>query len=69
MARVLERFSNFLCCLMLQDRKLNITSYLAQTFQVFENFKLMAEVRQELDKLKNPMTLLPATQMTNQLVN
>ena len=54
---------------MLQDRKFNITSYLAQTFQVFENFKLMAEVRQELDKLKNPMTLLPANQKTNALVN
>ncbi|MBU4274955.1 hypothetical protein KKE19_04055, partial [Patescibacteria group bacterium] len=53
----------------LQDRKLNITSYLAQTFQIFENFKLMAELRQELDKLKNPMTLLPTTSMTNQLGN
>ena len=45
----------------LRTCKLNITSYLAQTFQIFENFKLMAEVRQELDKLKNPISLLPAT--------
>lgn len=46
---------------MLRDRNLNITSYLAQAIKVFENFKLMAELRQELDKLKNPISLVPAT--------
>lgn len=37
----------------LKDRNLNINSYLAQSIKVFEDFKLMAEMRQEIDKLNN----------------
>lgn len=43
----------------LKDRNLNITSYLAQAIKVFENFKLMSGLRQELDKLKSPTVSLP----------
>lgn len=47
---------------LLKDRNLNITTYLAQAIKVFENFKLMSELRQELDKLKSPaVSLIPAT--------
>jgi hypothetical protein len=33
-------------------RTLEINNYLAQAIKVFEDFKLMAEMRQEIDKLK-----------------
>ena len=44
----------------LKVRKLNINSYLAQSIKVFEDFKLMAELRQEIDNLKSKVTLTPA---------
>ncbi|HPD74120.1 MAG TPA: hypothetical protein PLX95_02440 [bacterium] len=35
------------------SRTLEITTYLSQSIKVFEDFKLMAETRQEIDKLNN----------------
>lgn len=37
----------------LADRNLNINKYIADSIKVFEDFKLMAEMRQEIDKLNN----------------
>lgn len=37
----------------LADRNLTINKYLSQSIKVFEDFKLMAETRQEIDKLNN----------------
>jgi len=45
---------------MLQDRNLTITSYLAHVFAVFEDFKLIAEIREEIKKVKpNLISLTP----------
>jgi len=37
----------------LKDHNLNINTYLTQYMKVFEDFKLMAEMREDIDKLKN----------------
>jgi len=45
---------------MLQDRNLTITSYLAHVFAVFEDFKLIAKIREEIKKVKpNLISLTP----------
>jgi hypothetical protein len=48
-----------------QERNLTITFYLAHVFKVFEDFKLIAEIRRELDTLKDPVaSYIPATTYT-----
>lgn len=44
--------------LWLLKRNITINSYLAHVFKVFEDFKLIAEIRKELDTLKDPFCLL-----------
>lgn len=47
---------------MLLKRNITINSYLAHVFKVFEDFKLIAEIRKELDTLKDPVASgIPAT--------
>jgi hypothetical protein len=45
----------------LADRNLNINKYLTDAIKVFEDFKLMAEMRQEIDKLNNVVNLVQFT--------
>ena len=47
---------------MLLKRNITINSYLAHVFKVFEDFKLIDEIRKELDTLKDPIaSYIPAT--------
>ncbi len=39
------------------SRTLEITTYLSQSIKVFKDFKLMAEMREEIDKLNNIISL------------
>jgi hypothetical protein len=37
---------------MLEDRNVNITSQLARVFNVFEDFRFIQQLREEMDKVK-----------------
>lgn len=37
---------------MLEDRNVNITSQLARVFKVFEDFRFIQQLREEMDKVR-----------------
>jgi len=41
----------------LEGRKLNITKHFTRIIKVFKNFKLMQDLREEIERVKNPTTI------------